>query len=246
MITISTQPQSQIVRLGGNASLTVTASHSDPLANLYYQWYKNDKVIQNENAYVINISGVEQSDSDVYSCVISSDVDTSTIKTAYAAVASSILDYIELNIKIMILGMTKSGGYNFDWRTVNQPDEALGGFPRAVIVSPGENCIDLLTGQDAQSYANDVLFGIQIKGQQDWNDNANFMIRSSLRLALDDLKRLFGNNTSINGTCEVAMYKSSQVININQNDIQRPSHLNTSWLVRYTQDRLDPLTVSSS
>lgn len=246
MITINQQPVSQIVKLGQNASFSVSASHSDPLANLAYQWYKNDKVIQGQTSDTLAFAGIVQENSEVYSCVISDDMDTDTVKTVYAVLASSLIDSIELNIKIMILGMTRAGGFNSDWQTVNQPDEAIGAFPRAVIISPLETCVDTLSGQDAQSYTNDILFGIQVKVQQDWTDNAQFMIRSSLRLALDDLKKMFGNNTSINGTCEVVMYKNSQVININQNDIQRPSHLNTSWLVRYAQDRLDPMVVSSS
>jgi hypothetical protein len=142
--------------------------------------------------------------------------------------------------------MKKTDSYNFNWKTINQPDEALGDFPRAIIHHAAENCIDEMTGQDAQSYTNNVVFVIQVKGSQGWNDNANFMIRSNLRLALDDLKKLFGQDTSINGTCEAVMYRSSQVIPINQNDIQRPSHMNTNWMVRYAQDRIDPLAVSSS
>jgi hypothetical protein len=246
MITITSQPTSQVVHLGLTASFIVAADHSNVLANLFFQWYKNDKVMQGETNNILTLTNVAVEDSDVYSCVVSDDLDTDMVKTDYAALASSLLDYIELNMKIKMLGMTITGGYNFDWKTVNQPDEALGDFPRAVIASPQENCIDEMIGQDTQSYANNVLFLVQVKGSQAWNSNANFMIRSNLRLALDDLKRLFGQDTSINGTCEVVMYRGSQVININQNDIQRPSHMNTSWTVRYAQDRLEPLVVSSS
>jgi hypothetical protein len=246
MITINQQPQSLVLHLGSPATFTIVATHSNPMANLLYQWYKNDQLIQGATTNTLVFPAFNSTDQEVYSCVVSDDTDTDTVCSDYAALAASLLDYIELKIKIAILGMSKVKGYNWDWKTVNQPDEAIGDFPRAVILSPAEACIDEIAGQDAQSYSNDVLFVVMIKGSQEWSANANFTIRSNLRTALDDLKQLFGRDTSIGGSCEVVMYRSSQVIAANMNDIQRPSHMNTQWRVRYAQDRLTPLTVSSS
>jgi hypothetical protein len=142
--------------------------------------------------------------------------------------------------------MTVAGGYNWDWQTVNQPDEAIGDFPRALIASPAETCKDDPNGPNSQTYTNEVLFVVDVKGSQAWSANANFTIRSNLRTALDDLKMLFGNNSSINDSCFEIMYRSSQIIAINQNDIQRPGYMRTQWLCRYGQDRLIPMQVASS
>jgi hypothetical protein len=247
-LSITTQPTSVLAAVGSAATFTVVAAHTTGTANILYQWMKNGTPIQGQNASTLIFSSITPDDSEVYSCEIHDDVDDTILNTVLVVLASSILDNIELNIKIKILGMTVTGGYNFDWKTVNQENEAIGDFPRALIDSPAETNLDPTNGDNSQAYSNDVLFIIRVKGSQQWSSNANFTIRSNLRLAMDDLKKLFGPNgdSSVNGSCDEIMYRSHQVIALNQNEIQRPGYLRSQWLAKYSQDRATPLQYTSS
>jgi hypothetical protein len=144
--------------------------------------------------------------------------------------------------------MTVAGGFNFDWKTVNQENEAIGDFPRALIDSPATTNLDTTSGDNSQSYSNQALFVIRVKGSQAWSENANFTIRSNLRLARDDLLKLFGPNgdSSVNGSCDEILYRSDQVIALNQNDLQRPGYLKIQFLALFSQDRSNPLMYTGS
>jgi hypothetical protein len=245
--SIITQPVSQLVATGQPVTFFVTAVHSDVTATISYQWLKNGIEMPGRTSSSFLLSTTTTDDSEVYNCKIWNDKDNTVLYSSLAVLAASILDYIELNIKVAILGMTITGGYNWDWVTVNQTDEAVGqGYPRALIASPAETCKDDPNGPNAQAYTNDVLFVIMVRGSQAWTPNSDFAIRSNLRTAIEDLKKLFGVNSSVNGSCEEIMYRSHQVMALKQNDIQRPAYLVSQWLVRYTQDRLNPLQYASS
>jgi hypothetical protein len=140
--------------------------------------------------------------------------------------------------------MSVVNGYNFDWSVegMNEDDEAFGSFPKAYIQSPVETNMDQLNDSHAQAYANEVLFIVDCKGiLPEFDYNPGFALRSVLRKALDDLKKLFGTNNSVNNTCDVIFYKSSQVVPVKMNDVMKPGFLRTQWLVVYSQDRLNPL-----
>ena len=244
-LSIITQPTSLLVAIGQPAMFSVAAQYTGGTATIYYQWNKNNASMPGKNSSSLPFVAVTSDDSDVYTCTISNNFDSTVLTTNPVALASSILDNIELQMKCAILGMSQSTGYNWNWLIVNQPDEAVGGteptYPRVNIESPAETNIDGVNTPNAEAYTNEVVFVLMVKGTQAWSNNANFTIRSNLRYELDDLKKLFGNNSSINGSCEEILYRSSQVIALNLNDVQKPSTLRSQWLVRYCQDRLNPL-----
>lgn len=250
-ITITTQPASVLTKLRTSVTFSVTANSSDDAAILSYQWLKDGVNIDGATSNTYTIASVSPADAALYSVNITCDINADTAASEDAVLASSILDYTELSIKDSILSMSVIGGYNFDWLTVNEADEAIGGYPRALIDSPQEINRDLANGMGSQDYTNDVLFTIIFKCQQENSLNPNFTIRSNLRLAMDDLKQLMGYECSkegncLNNSCEEIIYQSSQILYTNKNDILRPAAMKSQWLVRYTQDRLSPTTYAGS
>ena len=148
--------------------------------------------------------------------------------------------------------MTVVGGYNFDWSIVNEEDEAIGDFPRAIIdprdvLADKETCVDTLAGIGSRDYTNEVLFTILVSGELPaFNNNPSFAIRSVLRKALDDLKKLFGTVNQLGGYCDNILYSASQIEPVTTNDVMSAAQLRTIWKVVYSQDRINPTQYASS
>jgi hypothetical protein len=165
-----------------------------------------------------------------------------------------ILSNIETAMIALIKSMTTTGGYNFNWDTVNEIDLAIGSFPRALIDSPVESSTlgkgtnqDTLNGQHSDAYTNEAIFTIQIRGELSTpSTSAYFTIRDTLRRALDDLKMLFGIHNTVSDTCDTIMYQDAQIVYIQRNDVMRPAELKTSWKCVYSQDRETPSQYASS
>jgi hypothetical protein len=170
----------------------------------------------------------------------------------------TILDKIEKRIEILVAGMRKADGYNFDWGMVNEQDESMPDssgnvtFPRCVIdptdnVADKENNQDSLAGIGSQDYTNEVIFTLLVKGElPNFETNPLFAARSMLRQALDDLKMLFGIHLNLDGNCDNIMYTGSQIESLINNNVQRPAQLRTSWKVVYSQSRQAPTLYASS
>jgi hypothetical protein len=163
-----------------------------------------------------------------------------------------ILDNVETNMASLIVGMSINDGYNFDWKMVNQEDETLDDYPQAVI-NPTDSLADKETSQDttaglgSQDYTNEVLFTVLVKGElKNPGSNPIFEVRSILRKCLDDLKKLFGTNYTLNNSCDNILYVGSQQEPKRNNDVQRPAQLRTIWKIIYAQDRQNPSQYASS
>lgn len=151
-----------------------------------------------------------------------------------------ILTTIESEIKTLIEGMTDST-YNYTWGTVNDPDMAKQTLPSAEIMLVFETNVDDAGGTWAQAYSNEAEFQIKVITEtSEENEIPVYAINPEYNKALDDLKRLFGNNYNLNGNCCSIMYRSAERVNSTAGDIYRPGYLDTRWFVRYQQDRLDP------
>jgi hypothetical protein len=248
VITINNQPLSALIAIGSAASFSVFASSSSITDILIYQWLKDGKEITGATASTFTIASVISEDSNVYSCVVTSTEGGNSLTSNRVVLSSSIIDNIELQMKVLMLGMTNAGGYNFNWSSVNEEDQAIGDYPRALMESPIENCIDDPVGGSQTSYTNEVLFIVWVTGLQfiDSNPNPNFTIRSNLRLAEDDLKRLFGINYQLNGSADNIMFRGAQIFKGDNNDVQKPATMKTQWRVSYSQDRISPRLYAGS
>ena len=163
-----------------------------------------------------------------------------------------ILDTAEAKLETLISGMKIADGYNYDWSVVNEEDEAIGTFPRAIIdprdeLADREVCQDTLAGIGSRDYTNEVIFTILVAGELPaFDNNPAFAIRSTLRKALDDLKKLFGIHNQLDGACDNVLYASSQIEPIRTNDILGAAQLRTRWKIVYSQDRQTPTQYASS
>jgi pectate lyase/pectin methylesterase-like acyl-CoA thioesterase len=84
--SITSQPASQIVVVGGQAGFTVIATGTAPLS---YQWSKNGSPIAGATAATLNLTNVQQSDSGDYSVTVSNSVGTATSNTATLTVSDA-------------------------------------------------------------------------------------------------------------------------------------------------------------
>jgi hypothetical protein len=163
-----------------------------------------------------------------------------------------ILDNIETTMSTLIAGMTTTGGYNFNWSIVNEEDDAIGNFPRAIInprdsLADKEQNMDTVAGIGSRDYTNEVLFTVLVAGEMAaFGVNSNFTFRSVLRKAQDDLKRLFGINNQLGGYCDNILYAASQIEPIKKNDVMSPLQLRTVFKIIYSQDRQTPTQYASS
>jgi hypothetical protein len=252
-ITINTQPVSQLIDNGLPVTLQVVASCSDNTKTLLYQWLKDGRAILGATTDTLYFAAIAPEDSNVYSCLVTCGAPGVETYSDLACIALSVLDYIELNMKIAILGIKVADGYNYDWQLVNEEDEAYInqqtqlGYPRAIIESSITDNKDDPNGPNAGAYTNEAQFTIWAKSPQASSTlNPNFTVRSNLRLAEMDLLKLFGSNISVNGSCTEILYRGGQIFLTSRNDVTNPASVRTRWLVRYTIDRTNPIQYASS
>lgn len=253
--TITTQPVSQIIIKGYAVTFSVVATGTPTLT---YQWYKNAVLISGATNSSYVIVAVASTDAGSFTVTVTNGGGTITSSAAVLTVATSILDAIELKMAALIAGMTKTGGYNFDWGMVNEQDESMPdasgsvNFPRCIIdptdsIADKETNQDTLAGIGSRDYTNEVLFTLLVKGElPKFETNPLFAARSMLRQALDDLKMLFGIHLNLDDECDNIMYTGSQIESLVRNDVQRPAQLRAVFKVIYSQDRQSPRLYASS
>lgn len=157
-----------------------------------------------------------------------------------------ILTKIENGMESLILSMRTSGGYYFDWYTVNQNDVVKQTSPSAEIILTSEQCTDTDNSVWAGGYNQHAIYTIRVRYvMENKTENPTYAVDRYLNRCLYDLKKLFGNTPSVEGTCCVIMYTGMDRIRNNNNDVIRPKYMDTYWLVRYIQDRRDPSRISN-
>ena len=155
-----------------------------------------------------------------------------------------LLTRIEYNISNLIQTISQ-GSYYFNWGPSNELDLAKAQFPCAQIFIENENCLDDPDGTSSNMYFQEVIFRIEVYATLDQEiDNPRFAINQELNKALVDLKRLFGNNWSLEyqgvAPADTIMYTGMTREYIEHNDVFVPSKMITNWRVRYEQDRTNP------
>lgn len=149
-------------------------------------------------------------------------------------------------IKSNIAGMSVADGYNFGWGSVQEYDLNRMEFPAAVVrLSDREVNEDNPNGVHAQAYHNRVPVFIQVYL---WKDEYGNYPEDEIKIeyfkALDDLKRVFGIDFFLGGSCTKIMYKQFRFIKSDSGDGHIPITMLTNWDVYYIQDRLNPETIA--
>lgn len=102
---IVSQPQSQPVDAGSNATFTVTASGSAPLT---YQWLFNGAPITGANSSAYSVVSAQMADAGSYSVIVSNIAGTVTSDSAALTVNSTVFDGQAAVLNMNILGVTNS------------------------------------------------------------------------------------------------------------------------------------------
>ena len=159
--------------------------------------------------------------------------------------STPILTLIEEGMATLIGGMTKGGGYYYDWGSVNELDKSKMVYPAAQIEIVNEECMDSEDGAWADTYLQTAYYQIRVWTRLVDETSAPYWdIDKELNMALDDLKKLFGTNYHVSGKCDLIMYKGMQRETIRTGDIFVPKSMLTQFRITYTQDRTDPATTS--
>ncbi len=157
-----------------------------------------------------------------------------------------VLTLIRSEIKTMISGMTTAGGYNFTWAAVNPSffsasnisSQAASIF--ALVEDNEEKNLDSFGAVNGGMYTNDVEFIISAFPRPTPPAGVPFIdvVDEAIDLAVEDLKKLFGNKPCLNGKAFNSLYSGSRKIFTNKEDI--PCFVEFRLAVRYRQDRRDP------
>lgn len=162
-----------------------------------------------------------------------------------------ILTTAEEEMRSLIDGMT-SDSYNYDWAVTNEEDLARikcgQQTAKAVIYWDGEENTDSEDGVCANAYANLVNYRIRVTT---WLDDSEPEFprqakRYRLRLALDDLKALFGEYYHLESEQLFIMYAGCEAPEVRQQGDILVGEMDTFWRVRYYQDRETPTQVAGA
>jgi hypothetical protein len=186
--------------------------------------------------HAVGLVGITATDSAAQS-------DTMINALRYVEAPDCILMAAVSGMETLIQSMRIYDGFNFDWGECNSEDLAHATFPHAIIDPVEEECLDETDGAWALAYRNKLIFKIKIRQEASTEDiNPKYGIRELFFLALDDLKKLFGNNCTLAGEVECMIYKGSNfdMTRIGNNDIFIPYEMLTNWQVEYSQSRINP------
>ena len=156
---------------------------------------------------------------------------------------ATLLENALARMKTDIEAMTTVGGYNHTWGTCNQPDEALVTVRQyALIEFMDEECLDDITTAHAQSYHNQANVRITVYPELTTETSIpNWSIESKILRCMDDLKEVFGNDYTLNGTIDYIQYRRTpNIYTHSSGDRFVPKKFETLWEVYYHQDRLTP------
>lgn len=183
-------------------------------------------------AYTLYVRGVNDAGAGSWSAVYNVNTTTTT----------PILTTIEAAAKTLIEGMTTAGGYFYNWGDSNEPDHAKkDAYPNAEISITDESNQDEADAAHSLAYANRATLEISVYSKlTTLDDNPDFKINENHNKALDDLKRLFGTEENVSGTCNLILYSGSTREQINTGSVIVTGRLITRWTVFYSQSRTTP------
>jgi hypothetical protein len=160
--------------------------------------------------------------------------------------AAPVLTQIRNEIKAMISAMTTAGGYRFTWAAVNPSFFSAANLPAqsatifALVEDNEETNFDSFGAVNGGMYGNDVEFIISAFPRPNPPAGVPFIdvCDEAIDLAVEDLKKLFGNKPCINGKAFNSLYSGSRKVFTHKEDI--PCFVEFRLVVRYRQDRRDP------
>lgn len=164
----------------------------------------------------------------------------------YADPGTPILTNAEAQMLALVDGMSVVSGYHYDWGDSDQPDDALDTAVNAVIDradSPFEQNDDDPDGAHAGAYLNMSFYRVTVRGELTTEESLpRWKIMAVWNKLLDDLKKRFGSGdgSTLNGVVQHMQYMKADIFLEEAGDQFKPGRMETTWSVRYIQDRVDP------
>jgi len=152
---------------------------------------------------------------------------------------SDIMDELERLMKLM----NTSNGYQYDWGTVEFPDESLQTLPAAFIFYEEEKNSDYdMQGREVTAESNVFFFKVTLYAQLSTSTAARPRkdITDLLLNLKTDFKRLINNNNTMTDTCDDIAYIRSKPIIPDSNDALQPAQLDMFLRCQYQQYRNEP------
>lgn len=155
----------------------------------------------------------------------------------------ALLTQIHDNILSAISGMTTASGYNYTWASTNQEDlNKVSSFPHVnIYLEPNEEEFEeqyygLNTFRNWAKWRLESFNKIESEvSDSKWD---SYYYQYSM---LADIKRMIGNNPTLNGLVGGIIYRSSFPQEFgSSNDIYLPFKLITNFDTHYIEDRINP------
>ena len=160
----------------------------------------------------------------------------------------SLLGSYVSRIEALIAGMTTAGGYNSTWCALPTAslanDKNFQSFPcgQAIVITEDEDP----DAEFTQTYANQCIVEIMVKDDlSSVKADPQRDIRDVYYNDLEDLKKLFGQDTSLNDLgVNGFYYLGMELVNHEDKDYFTPKHMIVRFTMTYRQDRFTPSQAS--
>jgi len=155
--------------------------------------------------------------------------------------ATPILTQAINKMRTLIASMSTSNGYFFDWGTTNTDDIARMTFPASYIdIDPEEENLDEREGMHTQAYLNRAVVRVRSWYRQPSSSNPSYDIDDYMVKMSDDLKKIFGINSNLDGIVSHIQYLGSVPVEDDGGDSLIPKYLESRYAITYYQDRYVP------
>lgn len=153
------------------------------------------------------------------------------------------LNNIDTALRDRILSLSISGGYNYDWQSVNNEDfNLVEFFPLVNIYQLDEASINSASYPDMNSLRNQLIVELHCYNRlPQESSNSVFDIDRELNYMLHDIKKMIGNYPTLNGAVEYVSYiRSTRQSSGKQDDLLLPKKLVVTIAISYSQDSMNP------
>lgn len=158
----------------------------------------------------------------------------------------SFLLNIQDKIAEAIEGIKKSSGYNLNWGSINERKDTFKSYPSAWIFFDGETGENELNETSSGAYSNilNVRLTIKTKVKKDYEFDPRLNNRVQLYSALEDIKKAFANGIIEDSGVEPPIYKDFEIVDSEDKNPFKPSHLIINFEIKYNQDRTNPSQIA--
>jgi hypothetical protein len=166
----------------------------------------------------------------------------SNIEAKTTGASMDLVTAMAARMAVDIEAMSTANGYRSTWGTCNIKDAAKKTtHPNAEIYFAKEENLDERSSGVANAFTNELPCEIHVFCELSTiGDNPEFEMNAEYNKALEDLKRCFTEDNSLNGLCHSVVYRGCDREKTPNGDTVIFGKLITRWGIVYAQDRATP------